>query len=123
MAEAMLNGLGGAGLRAHSAGSDPKGEINPGTINLLQTKGYDVAGLRSKSWDEFARPDSPAMDYVITVCNNAAHETQPAFPGSPAKAYWDIPDPPAAADVQAAFEKAYSLLLGHIGRLLAIQRP
>lgn len=119
MAEAILNRLGHGRFTAHSAGSQPKGEIHHGTIRLLESKGYDVSGLRSKSWDEFTGQDGIQFDHIITVCNNAAGEVCPVIPGKPAKDHWDIPDPPAAEDVQAGFETAYEMLTGQITKLIA----
>lgn len=122
MAEAILNRLGGGRFAAYSAGSRPKGRIHPETIRLLESKGYDVSGLRSKSWDEFAASEGIRFDHIITVCNNAAGETCPFIPGKPAKAHWDIPDPPAAGDVPAAFEAAYAMLAGHVMDFIAKTR-
>lgn len=119
MAEAILNRLGAGRLKGFSAGSHPKGQIHPEAIRLLQSKGYDVSGLRSKSWDEFAREGAPSFDHVITVCNNAAGEVCPVIPGRPARAHWDIPDPPAAGDVPKAFARAYVLLKTNIEKLVA----
>jgi protein-tyrosine-phosphatase len=119
MAEAILNRLGDGTFAAYSAGSQPKGHVHPGTIQLLESKGYDVTRLRSKSWDEFTGADIAQFDHVITVCNNAAGEACPIIPGKPAKDRWDIPDPPAAGDVEAAFETAYAMLVGHITSLIA----
>src|SRR5882724_12320301 len=95
MAEAILNKLGAGHFRAHSAGSQPKGEVNPHTIALLEALGYDVSGLRSKSWSEFAKPGAPMLDFVFTVCDNAAGETCPVWPGPPMTAHWGVPDPAA----------------------------
>ena len=119
MAEAILNRLGKGDFVAYSAGSQPKGQLHPGTIQILESKGYDVRGLRSKSWDEFTGPNGVQFDHIITVCNNAAGEACPIIPGKPAKDHWDIPDPPAAGDVQAAFEVAYAMLVGRITSLIA----
>lgn len=119
MAEAILNRLGNGRFTAYSAGSQPKDQVHPGTIRLLESKGYDVSGFRSKSWDEFTVPDGIQFDYIITVCNNAAGEVCPIIPAKPAKDHWDIPDPPAAGDVQAAFTTAYDMLTGHIAKLIA----
>jgi protein-tyrosine-phosphatase len=119
MAEAILNRLGSGKYFAYSAGSHPKGLIHPGAVRLLESKGYDVSGMRSKSWDEFARPDGVRFDYVITVCNSAAGEACPVIPGQPTKDHWDIPDPPAAEDVPKAFEQAYALLSEHIATFIA----
>jgi protein-tyrosine-phosphatase len=119
MAEAILNRLGHGRFRAYSAGSHPAGEVHPGTIRLLKSKGYDVSGLRSKSWDEFTRAGAIKFDCIITVCNNAAGEVCPVMPGRPAKDHWDILDPPASHNVEEAFEMAYGLLVEYIGRLVA----
>ena len=119
MAEAILNRIGRGQFTAYSAGSQPKGQIHPGTVQLLQAKGYDLSGMRSKSWDEFTGTNGLDFDHIITVCNNAAGETCPVIPGKPAKEHWDIPDPPAAGDLRAAFENAYALLSGHITNFVA----
>ncbi len=119
LAEAILNRLGAGKFTAYSAGSQPKGRVHPGTIRLLESRGYDVSGLHSKSWDEFTGPDGVQIDYIITVCNNAAGEVCPIIPGKPAKYHWDIPDPPAAGDVPQAFEEAYRLLTQHIAAFIA----
>jgi protein-tyrosine-phosphatase len=88
MAEAILNKLGAGKFRAYSAGSQPKGQVHPETARLLQSLGYDTAGFRSKSWGEFARPGAPALDFVFSVCDNAAGETCPVWPGQPMTAHW-----------------------------------
>jgi arsenate reductase (thioredoxin) len=88
VAEAILNKLGAGKFRAYSAGSHPKGQINPHTLQLLQGLGYDTSGFRSKSWSEFAKPSAPALDFVFTVCDNAAGEACPAWPGQPMTAHW-----------------------------------
>ncbi len=119
MAEAILNRLGYGRFTAFSAGSHPKGEIHPEALSLLKRQGYDVSGLRSKSWDEFSAPGAPQFDHIITVCNNAAGEVCPIIPGKPAKTHWDIPDPPAAGDVPKAFQEAYALLKAHIEDFMA----
>jgi len=119
MAEAILNRLGDGKFRAYSAGCQPKGQVHPGTIHLLKRKGYDVEGLRSKSWDEFTKNDGVCFDHIITVCNSAAGEVCPVILGKPAKDHWDIPDPPAAGDVTTAFEVAYAMLVEHITNLIA----
>ena len=118
LSEAILNRLGEGRFKAFSAGSKPVGRVNPGALELLHELGYSTEGLRSKSWDEFARPDAPTMDYVITVCNNAAGETCPAWPGHPATEHWDIEDPAGVGDSneerRAAFETANATLDGRI---------
>ena len=114
MAEAILNRLGKDKFRAFSAGSDPKGAVHPGTLTLLNKLGYDTSGLRSKSWNEFAAPGAPALDFVFTVCDNAASEVCPVWPGQPMTAHWGIPDPAAVTGdditVARAFRNAYSAL-------------
>ena len=114
MAEAILNRLGKDKFRAFSAGSDPKGAVHPGTLTLLNKLGYDTSGLRSKSWNEFAAPGAPALDFVFTVCDNAASEVCPVWPGQPMTAHWGIPDPAAVIGddiaVARAFRNAYAAL-------------
>ena len=119
MAEAILNRVGAGRFRAHSAGSHPKGAVHPQTLALLTREGHDTAGLRSKSWDEFARPGAPELDFVFTVCGNAANEICPVWPGGPVSAHWGVPDPAAAtgteAEVALAFAQAYRRLDRRIG--------
>jgi arsenate reductase len=114
IAEAILNRLGHGKFRAYSAGSQPKGDVNPNTIQLLQGLGYDTSGFRSKSWSEFATSDAPPLDFVFTVCDNAAGETCPFWPGQPMTAHWGIPDPAdaqgSAAEIALAFKDAYRML-------------
>jgi len=114
LSEAILNRLGDGRFRAFSAGSKPVGRVNPGALELLGRREYPTDELRSKSWDEFAGPDAPAMDYVITVCNNAAGETCPVWPVHPATEHWDIADPAGVGETdeerRAAFEEAYAVL-------------
>lgn len=114
LAEAITNQLGGGRFRAYSAGSHPKGEVDPATLELLASLGLPTAGLRSKGWDEFAAPQAPAMDFVITVCDRAAGETCPVWPGKPVTAHWGVPDPTGAAESalerKNAFRSAYRRL-------------
>ena len=114
IAEAILNKIGAGRFVAHSAGSQPKGQVNPRTIELLQGLGYDTSRFRSKSWSEFARPGAPALDFVFTVCDNAAGETCPVWPGQPMTAHWGVPDPAEAtgteAEIGLAFKDAYRML-------------
>jgi len=126
MAEAILNKLGAGKFRAYSAGSQPKGRVNPHTIQLLQSLGYETSGFRSKSWNEFARPGAPALDFVFTVCDNAAGETCPVWPGQPMTAHWGIPDPADAkgspAEIALAFKDAYRMLHQRIGVIRLAER-
>ena len=119
MAEAILNSVGVGNFRAHSAGSHPKGEVHPETIRLLQSLGHDTSALRSKSWSEFADPGAPRLDFVFTVCDNAAGEACPLWPGQPMTAHWGVPDPAEAegtpAEVALAFKNAYRMLNQRIG--------
>jgi protein-tyrosine-phosphatase len=119
IAEAILNKLGTENFRAYSAGSQPKGRVNPNAIQLLQSLGYATSFYRSKSWDEFARAAEPKFDFVFTVCDNAAAETCPVWPGQPMTAHWGIPDPAEAtgtpAEIALAFRQAYRLLNQRIG--------
>jgi arsenate reductase len=124
MAEAILNRTGAGRFRAYSAGSQPKGEPHPFAIELLQARGYDVSGLRSKSWNEFSASHAPRMDLVITVCDSAAGEACPHWPGTPLKAHWGIPDP-AGVDgppdaKRTAFEEAYRRLEARMQALVAL---
>jgi arsenate reductase (thioredoxin) len=124
LAETILNTLGAGKFRAFSAGSQPKGEVNPHTLALLSSLGYGTAGLRSKSWSEFARPGAPALDFVFTVCDNAAGETCPVWPGQPMTAHWGVPDPAEAtgaeAEVALAFRDAYRMLQQRIAVFAAL---
>jgi len=124
IAEAILNRLGGGNFRGYSAGSQPKGEVNPNTIQLLQSLGYDTASCRSKSWDEFAKAGEPKFDFVFTVCDNAAAEACPVWPGQPMTAHWGIADPAEAvgtpAEIALAFKQAYRLLNQRIGSFTSL---
>jgi protein-tyrosine-phosphatase len=106
MAEAILNRMGTGKFRAYSAGSQPTGKVNPLALNLLRKTNYDVSKLRSKSWDEFATPDAPPLDFVFTVCDDAANEVCPIWPGQPMSAHWGLPDPAKAQGTDA--EKAFA---------------
>jgi arsenate reductase len=114
MAEAILNRVGLRKFQAFSAGSHPKGNVNPHTIDLLNSLGYKTSNYRSKSWTEFTKPDAPPLDFVFTVCDDAAGETCPIWPGQPMTAHWGIPDPAAAegtpAEIGLAFRDAYRML-------------
>ena len=124
IAEAILNRAGRGRFKAFSAGSQPKGTTNPRTLDLLRILNYDVSTLRSKSWTEFAKPGAPDIDFVFTVCDNAAGESCPLWPGQPITAHWVIPDPVAASGTQAeialAFKDAYRMLNRRIDLFLAL---
>lgn len=124
IAEAILNKVGAGRFRAYSAGSQPKGRVNPRTIVLLQGLGFDVSGFRSKSWSEFAKPGAPALDFVFTVCDNAAGEACPVWPGQPMTAHWGVPDPAEAtgseAEIALAFNDTYRMLAQRIGVFTAL---
>ena len=114
LAEAILNTLGKGRFRGFSAGSHPAGRVNPFAIEFLQAHGMQVADLRSKNWDEFAAPGAPKMDFIFTVCDNAAGEVCPVWPGQPVSAHWGIEDPAAVGgadeDKRRAFSHAASLM-------------
>lgn len=118
MAEAMLNVLSKGRFRAYSAGSHPSGSIKPQALELIASLGYPTDSLRSKSWDEFAGPDAPTMDLVITVCDNAAGEVCPVWPGHPAVAHWGVPDPMDGDS--SSFKTAWVTLRRRIELLLAL---
>ena len=122
LAEVLLNQGGKGRFKAYSAGSFPKGEVNPHAIRLLETLKLPTDGLRSKSWDEFAKPGAPPLDFIITVCDNAAGEVCPIWPGKPVTAHWGIPDPAAAegsdAEIAAAFATAARQLRARIDLFL-----
>jgi arsenate reductase (thioredoxin) len=124
MAEAILNRAGAGKFRGFSAGSQPKGQIHPYTLDLLRKLHYDVSGLRSKSWKEFAGPDAPKLDFVFTVCDDAAKETCPVWPGQPMTAHWGIPDPAQAtgtdAEVRFAFADALRMLTNRINIFVSL---
>lgn len=114
LAEAIMNHKGQPRFRAYSAGSHPSGRVHPEAINKLHLAGLCTQGLRSKSWDEFAIPGAPTMDFVFTVCDNAANEVCPIWPGQPMTAHWGIPDPAAVRgsveEIQRAFRDAFVTL-------------
>lgn len=118
LAEACLNREGRGRFTAYSAGSHPKGEVHPMAIDLLKRSNYDVSGLRSKSWDEFAVAGAPKMDFVFTVCNSAAAESCPIWPGQPMTTHWGVPDPAAVegsdTEKALAFADAYRMLNNRI---------
>lgn len=137
MAEAILNADGSAHFKAFSAGSHPTGKVRPEALHVLTANNIPTTGLRSKSWSEFAQPSAPKLDFVFTVCDNAAHEVCPLWPGRPVTAHWGVPDPAAitgsAHEVERAFRNAFLLLrrrielfrslpLGSIDRLALEQK-
>jgi protein-tyrosine-phosphatase len=123
IAESLLNEMGKGRFRAYSAGSHPGGRINPVVAEYLESAGIGTAGARSKSWDEFARPGAPQMDLVITVCDQAAGEVCPAWPGKPARAHWSAPDPAAhmaqPERARAVTREVFDLMRERISMLLA----
>jgi protein-tyrosine-phosphatase len=122
LAEAYLNSAGRGRFKAFSAGSKPGGRVNPFALELLENSRIDTAGLRSKSWGEFARPGAPKLDFVFTVCDNAASEPCPYWPGQPMTAHWGVPDPAAVEgsddDKRRAFRSALSVLSTRINLLI-----
>jgi len=124
LGEAIMNRLGAGKFAGYSAGSDPKGQVNPHAIHLLESLQHDISGLRSKSWSEFAKPGAPPLDFVFTVCDNAANEVCPVWPGQPMSAHWGLPDPAAAtgddAAIDAAFEEAHAALSQRIAKLVEL---
>ena len=124
MAEAIMNHKGRPNFTAYSAGSHATGRIRPEAIKLLQEARLSTENLRSKNWDEFAKPDAPHLDFVFTVCDNAAKEVCPIWPGQPRTAHWGVPDPAAVAgtseQVERAFRDAFMILERRIGLLLCL---
>jgi arsenate reductase len=124
MAEAILNHKGKPHFAAYSAGSHPSGAVRREALAQLERAGISIAGLRSKSWDEFAKPGAPKMDFVFTVCDNAAREACPFWPGRPMTAHWGIPDPASVAgspeQIERAFRDAFTLLDRRIGLFLSL---
>ena len=124
LSEALLNKRGQGKFRAFSAGSHPTGRVNPHALELLQKLGYSTDGLRSKNWDEFAAPGAPPLDFVFTVCDNAAGEVCPVWPGQPITAHWGIPDPAAVEGTdeqkRKAFNEAFLILERRISLFLSL---
>lgn len=124
LAEAVLRHLGAGRFQSYSAGSQPKGTVNPFAIKVLQSVGLPPDGLRSKSWEEFARPGAPIMDFVFTVCDNAAGESCPVWPGQPMTAHWGIEDPAAVegTDIQkeAAFVQALRFMRNRVSTFTSL---
>src|SRR6185312_15395609 len=124
IAEVVLNRLGRGRFKAYSAGSQPKGQVHPLALQVLRLAHYDVSDLRSKSWEEFATPDAPKLDFFFTVCDNAAKEVCPIWPGQPMTAHWGLPDPATVAgspeEIQRTFRDAYSILDRRISLFLSL---
>ena len=124
MAESILRKKGAPNFRAYSAGSHPSGKVNLQALRQLEQTHFPTDGLRSKSWDEFARPDAPKMDFVFTVCDNAANEVCPMWPGQPLTAHWGVPDPAAVRgsqeEIERAFRDAFVTLDRRIGLFLCL---
>jgi len=124
IAEAVLNRVGQGRFRGFSAGSHPKGKVHPYTLDLLRKTHFDVGSMRSKSWLEFAQPDAPKLDFVFTVCDAAAGEACPIWPGQPMTAHWGVPDPAAAtgneAEVRLAFADTLRMLTNRINIFVSL---
>src|SRR5215475_3782773 len=124
LAEAILNHKGKPNFTAYSAGSHPTGRVNPSALEMLETAKLPTNGLHSKSWDEFAKPNAPKMDFVFTVCDNAADEICPVWPGQPMTAHWGVPDPAVATgtpeQIERAFRDAFVTLERRIGLFLSL---
>jgi len=124
LAEAILNFKGRPTFTAYSAGSHPAGKIHPQALRELEIAHLPTSGLRSKSWEEFAEPGAPNLDFVFTVCDNAAKEVCPVWPGRPISAHWGVPDPAATRgtpeEVQRAFREAFFMLESRIGLFLSL---
>jgi arsenate reductase len=124
MAEAILNHKGKAAFTGYSAGSHPSGTVRPEALKQLATAHMPATGLRSKNWDEFGRPGAPELHFVFTVCDNAARETCPLWPGQPMTAHWGVPDPAAIqgdnAEIERAFREAFFILDRRISLFLAL---
>ena len=118
IAECVINRLGVGRFRGYSAGSQPSGRVHPHALDLLKRLNYDTSTLRSKSWEEFATPDAPKLDFVFTVCDNAANEVCPVWPGQPMSAHWGLPDPSAAEGTESerrfAFADTHKMLYQRI---------
>ena len=120
MAEAIMNHLGAANFTAYSAGSHPAGIVRPEALEILEKASFDTSNLRSKSWDEFAKPDAPHLHFIFTVCDRAAEEVCPVWPGQPMTAHWGIPDPVSATGTQQDRERAYGQAFSALSRRISI---
>ena len=108
LGEALMNKMGGGRFRAYSAGSQPKGEVHPMSLDVLESFGYPTDGLHSKNWSEFTKPGAPEFDFIFTVCDNAAGEVCPVWPGHPVTAHWGVPDPAAIEGTEEQQRKAFT---------------
>jgi protein-tyrosine-phosphatase len=120
IAEVLLNAMSGGRFRAYSAGSQPKGAVNPHALKLIARSRLPSEGLRSKSWDEFAAPGAPQLHFVFTVCDNAAGEVCPIWPGQPMTAHWGIPDPAEATGTEAEIDRAFARAFEQLQRRLSL---
>ena len=120
MAEAIMNRKGGANFTAYSAGSHPTGTVRPAALRQLEKAGLDASNARSKSWDEFTGPDAPHLSFVFTVCDKAAAEVCPLWPGQPMTAHWGIPDPAAVQGTEQEIDRAYSHALQALDRRISL---
>ena len=120
MAEALMNRKAKGNFTAYSAGSHPAGQVRPEAIRLMEKAGLEVTSARSKSWDEFSKPDSPHLSFVFTVCDNAAQEVCPFWPGQPMTAHWGIPDPAAVQGTPEQIERAYSQAFQALERRISL---
>jgi arsenate reductase (thioredoxin) len=120
MAEAIMNRKGAANFTAYSAGSHPEGVVRPEAIHQIEKAGMSAANLRSKSWDEFAAPDAPPLHFVFTVCDKAASEACPYWPGQPMTAHWGVPDPAAVQGTPAEIERAFAQALAVLDRRISL---
>ena len=120
LAEGLLTNLGKGRFRAFSAGSHPAGQVNPFALELLEKNHFDTSVMRSKSWDEYAQPDAPHLDFVITVCDNAAGEVCPVWPGQPMTAHWGIPDPAAVAGTDEEKRRAFVDAMNQLQRRICM---
>jgi arsenate reductase (thioredoxin) len=123
LAEAALQRAGAGKFEAYSAGSTPRGQVNPAALELLAAEGFDISRFRSKSWDEFAAPGAPELDFIITLCDNAAGEACPVWPGRPVSAHWGLPDPASVegeAERRAAFAKTLRAIEARVEQLMQL---
>jgi arsenate reductase len=124
MAEAIMNRVGAGHFKAYSAGSIPNGEVHPRTLEILRRNNFRAGDFRSKSWEEFSGPDAPKLDFVFTVCDDAANEVCPVWPGQPMTAHWGVPDPAAArgndAEIALAFADTFRVLSNRIGLFVSL---